>query len=93
MLHSLRKGVKTLIFYVQFDRSKLTLSICKKCLVPVFRPCEMLLLVGTPWMFFLEKVERGVIYDPKNFIADFLYLKQYLLVLNFGKKMSTKRIK
>ena len=33
---------------------------------------------------FLEKVERGVIYDPKNFIADFLYLKQYLLVLGFA---------
>ena len=59
MLHSLRKGVKTLIFYVQFDRSKLTLSICKKCLVPVFRPCEMLLLVGTPWVFFWTKLRGG----------------------------------
>ena len=39
---------------------------------------------------FLEKVRRGgggVISDPKNFIADFFYLEQYILVVNFGKNV------
>ena len=36
---------------------------------------------------FLKKVGRGgLISDPKNYIADFLVSKRYILVVNFGKK-------
>ena len=40
--------------------------------------------------FFWKKsegeVRGGGISDPKNFIADFLYSKQYILVLNFVRE-------
>ena len=38
---------------------------------------------------FFEKGPKGgwVISDPKNYIADFLVLKRYILVVNFGKNV------
>ena len=38
---------------------------------------------------FFEKGPKGggVISDPKNYIADFLVSKRYILVVNFGKNV------
>ena len=36
---------------------------------------------------FFAKSPKGGISDPKNFTADFLYLKRYILVVNFGKNV------
>ena len=39
------------------------------------------------WRCFFFKFKGGVISDPKNVIADFLYSKRYILVLDFGKNV------
>ena len=43
-------------------------------------------------MFFCKSAEGGgVISDTKNYIADFLVSKRYILVVNFGKNVQKGR--
>ena len=53
--------------------------------------CNLGVTVVSNLDVFLKKVRRGggggVISDPKNYIADFLVSKRYILVVNFGKNV------
>ena len=39
------------------------------------------------WCFFETSLKGEVIFDPKNYTADFLISEQYILVVNFGEQI------